>query len=75
MTFKIIFKNVIIIIIKAYQYSVSYFIGRQCRFMPTCSQYAIEAIEKYGILKGSKLAIKRLLKCHPWGKSGIDNVP
>ena len=45
-----------------------------CRFHPTCSQYAIEALEKYGVLKGSYLAGRRLLRCHPWNPGGIDHV-
>jgi putative membrane protein insertion efficiency factor len=46
-----------------------------CRFTPTCSQYAVEAIEKYGPVKGLWLAVRRLLRCHPWGGSGYDPVP
>lgn len=46
-----------------------------CRFTPTCSQYAIEALKKHGPIKGSLLSIKRILKCHPWGGSGYDPVP
>lgn len=46
-----------------------------CRYTPTCSQYAIEALRKYGPLKGSWLAIKRICRCHPWGGSGYDPVP
>lgn len=46
-----------------------------CRFYPTCSQYALEALEKYGALKGSWLALRRILKCHPWHEGGIDPVP
>lgn len=49
--------------------------GKGCRFSPTCSEYAAEAIEKHGFLKGTTLSIKRLSKCHPWGKSGFDPVP
>ncbi|MGD9810318.1 MAG: membrane protein insertion efficiency factor YidD [Sphingobium sp.] len=46
-----------------------------CRYHPSCSQYAIEALQKYGALRGSWLALKRLLRCHPWGGSGFDPVP
>ncbi len=46
-----------------------------CRYVPTCSQYAIEALQKYGALKGGWLAIKRICRCHPWGGSGYDPVP
>jgi len=62
-------------LIKVYQFTLSPFLGRQCRFIPTCSQYSIEAIEKHGALKGSWLAIKRILRCNPWGGSGYDPVP
>ncbi|MEL6357071.1 MAG: membrane protein insertion efficiency factor YidD, partial [Bacteroidota bacterium] len=47
----------------------------RCRYQPTCSHYAIEAIEKWGIFKGTWLAIKRVTRCHPWGGSGYDPVP
>jgi putative membrane protein insertion efficiency factor len=46
-----------------------------CRFRPTCSEYAYEAVDRYGAIKGGILAIKRILRCHPWGKSGYDPVP
>lgn len=49
--------------------------GGGCRFTPTCSQYTIEALEKFGTVYGLKLGIKRFLKCHPWGGSGFDPVP
>ncbi|WP_439134676.1 membrane protein insertion efficiency factor YidD [Pseudomaricurvus sp.] len=62
-------------LIHAYRYLLSPWVGNQCRFYPTCSHYAEEAIEHYGLLKGSALAAKRLLKCHPWHPGGIDFVP
>ncbi|GAB3109801.1 membrane protein insertion efficiency factor YidD [Aestuariicella hydrocarbonica] len=62
-------------LIHAYRYLASPWVGNQCRFYPTCSHYAEEAIEHYGLLKGSTLAAKRLLKCHPWHPGGIDFVP
>ena len=55
--------------IKIYQFSLSPFLGKNCRFDPTCSVYASQAIVKYGALKGSYLSIKRLIKCHPFSKS------
>ncbi len=64
-----------ILLIKIYQKIISPVIGPQCRFIPTCSNYAIEALKKYGILKGSWLSIKRISKCHPWGGKGYDPVP
>ena len=55
---------------------LSPFLGKQCRFIPTCSSYAIDAITKFGSLKGSYLAFRRILKCNPWvGGSGLDSVP
>ena len=68
--------NIIFILpIKMYQILLSPLIGPSCRFNPTCSHYAIEAITKYGALKGLYLALKRIIKCHPWGESGNDPVP
>jgi len=58
-----------------YRHSLSAFMGRQCRFIPSCSAYADEAIRLHGAGHGSLLAIKRLLRCHPWGGSGYDPVP
>ena len=64
-----------ILLIKIYQRVISPVLGPQCRFTPTCSNYALEAFKKYGVFKGGWLAIKRISKCHPWGKSGYDPVP
>ncbi|MCY3675512.1 MAG: membrane protein insertion efficiency factor YidD [Paracoccaceae bacterium] len=61
--------------IRLYRLIGSPFVGMHCRFQPTCSAYALEALEKHGAIKGTWLTIKRLGKCHPWGQSGIDNVP
>ena len=63
-----------IIPIKIYQLLLSPFIGKSCRFEPTCSTYSIESINRYGIIKGVSLSLKRILKCHPWGDSGYDPV-
>lgn len=62
-------------LIKIYQYGISPLIGPKCRFTPTCSQYAEQALKKYGLFKGIWLAIKRISKCHPGGSSGYDPVP
>lgn len=62
-------------VIRFYQLVLSPLIGSNCRFQPTCSAYALEAVEKHGAIKGGVLAVKRISKCHPWGGSGIDNVP
>lgn len=61
--------------IHVYRLSISPMLPPTCRFTPTCSEYAIEALRKHGPLKGSWLTIKRLLRCHPWGGSGYDPVP
>jgi putative membrane protein insertion efficiency factor len=62
-------------LIRGYQIFISPLLGPRCRFTPTCSQYALEAIEKYGAWKGSFLAIKRICRCHPWNPGGYDPVP
>ncbi|HLY71436.1 MAG TPA: membrane protein insertion efficiency factor YidD [Puia sp.] len=64
-----------VLLIKLYQVTLSPLLGSKCRFTPSCSQYAIEALRKYGIFKGSWLAVKRISKCHPWGGHGYDPVP
>ncbi|MEM6479404.1 MAG: membrane protein insertion efficiency factor YidD [Pseudomonadota bacterium] len=61
--------------IRAYQLFVSPWLGSNCRYHPTCSAYALEALKTHGAAKGGWLAIKRVARCHPWGGSGIDNVP
>ena len=61
--------------VRAYKLLVSPLLGTNCRFLPSCSSYAIEAIEAHGPLAGSWLAIKRLLRCHPWHPGGVDEVP
>jgi hypothetical protein len=62
-------------LIKLYRVTLSAFMGRQCRFLPTCSDYADQAIARYGAVEGGKLATKRICRCHPWGGSGYDPVP
>ena len=69
-----IFKIIFIFLIKFYQYSISPLIGLNCRFVPTCSNYAIQSIEEKGLLKGAYLSFKRILRCHPFGGSGYDPV-
>ena len=61
--------------VKAYRLTFSYHVGHNCRYQPTCSAYALEALEKHGALRGGWLAARRIARCHPWGSSGIDNVP
>ena len=62
-------------LILLYRYTLSAFIGRNCRFAPTCSEYALEAVEKHGSIKGGWLALKRIGRCNPWGGQGFDPVP
>ncbi|MGX5175587.1 membrane protein insertion efficiency factor YidD [Aliikangiella sp. IMCC44653] len=66
---------ILIGLIKFYQKTLSLFIGGECRFYPTCSSYAIEAIQTHGSLKGSWLMLKRIARCHPLSSGGIDQVP
>ena len=68
-------KSIIIFIIKLYQYAISPFLGSNCRFIPTCSAYTIEAIQNFGIVKGIWLGIKRILRCRPGCSCGIDPLP
>tara|TARA_A100001011_G_scaffold84359_1_gene88144 strand:+ start:899 stop:1138 length:240 start_codon:yes stop_codon:yes gene_type:complete len=70
-----LFKLLIINLIKIYQRLVSPFFPSSCKFSPSCSKYGIEAINKYGVLKGSVITIKRILKCNPWSKGGYDPIP
>ena len=65
----------IIKIIRIYQKFISPLLGQNCRFHPTCSHYAIEALTVHGVVKGTYLSVKRILKCNPWGASGVDYVP
>ena len=68
-------RTVLLGLIRAYRYLLSPWWGRSCRFEPTCSAYAIEAIERHGAMKGSLFAGRRLLCCHPWHQGGFDPVP
>ncbi|HEV7803209.1 MAG TPA: membrane protein insertion efficiency factor YidD [Burkholderiales bacterium] len=68
-------KRILLGLIAGYRYLLSPLLGPSCRFYPTCSAYASEAIDRYGALRGSWLALKRILKCHPWHPGGFDPVP
>ena len=68
-------KKIILLLIKFYQKYISIFLGKNCRFYPTCSAYTYEAIERFGIIKGIFLGIKRIIKCHPFHPGGYDPVP
>ncbi|WP_124948413.1 membrane protein insertion efficiency factor YidD [Sulfuriferula thiophila] len=67
--------QLLILIVKIYQYTISPMLGPRCRFTPTCSQFAVEAIAKHGSFKGGWLAIKRVSRCHPRNPGGYDPVP
>ena len=62
-------------LVHAYQLLLSPFVGGSCRFEPSCSAYAIQAIEQHGLFAGGRLAVRRVLKCHPFGSHGLDPVP
>ena len=62
-------------LITVYRYTLSPLLGKNCRYLPTCSEYAGEAIDRFGAFKGSLLAIRRIGRCHPWGGHGYDPVP
>ena len=66
---------VLVQFIKFYRYVISPWVGHHCRFHPTCSSYALTAIERFGALRGSYLTLVRLSKCHPWHEGGLDPVP
>lgn len=70
-----LFKKIFILPIRFYQIVISPIIGPSCRYQPTCSHYMIGAIDEWGIFKGTWLGLKRIMSCHPWGKSGPDPVP
>ena len=62
-------------LIRFYQAFISPFFGAKCRFIPTCSEYGIQAVRKYGAARGGWLTLRRFLSCHPWGRSGYDPLP
>ena len=68
-------RTLLIALIRVYQWLISPLLGNHCRFYPSCSQYACEAIELHGAVRGGWLAVRRLLRCHPWHPGGVDPVP
>ncbi|NGM60346.1 membrane protein insertion efficiency factor YidD [Sphingobacterium sp. SGG-5] len=70
-----LFRSLFLLLIRFYQIFISPLLGANCRYTPTCSQYGREAILKYGPFKGGWLALKRIMRCHPWGGHGYDPVP
>ena len=65
---------ILIKFIKTYKFLISPLLGHSCRYLPTCSEYTIEALKTYGFVKGLSLSLKRIMSCHPWGNSGFDPV-
>ncbi len=72
---RVVISKLLITLIKVYRLLLSPWLGQQCRFHPTCSQYALQAIQQHGPYFGFWLAVKRLASCHPWHAGGIDPVP
>ena len=68
-------RRLTLILIRFYQLSISAYLAPSCRFVPSCSQYGYQAIERYGVLKGGWLTAKRLSRCHPFNRGGVDLVP
>lgn len=68
-------KACLLLLLRAYKLGISPFLGRSCRFYPSCSEYAADAIREHGAARGSLLAAKRVCKCHPWHPGGVDPVP
>jgi len=68
-------KSFLLVILRGYRYWISPLMGRHCRFYPTCSEYAAEAIASHGTVRGLALAVRRLGRCHPWHAGGVDPVP
>ncbi|WP_134765809.1 membrane protein insertion efficiency factor YidD [Nocardioides sp. 1609] len=68
-------KYVLIGLLKAYRFAISPLYGQVCRYYPTCSAYALEAVQVHGSVKGSWLAARRVARCHPWAAGGVDKVP
>jgi len=68
-------KYLLIALVRFYQYAISPLLGRRCRYFPSCSEYTVEAVQKYGALRGGWLGAKRICRCHPWHPGGYDPVP
>ncbi|MBU0592706.1 MAG: membrane protein insertion efficiency factor YidD [Pseudomonadota bacterium] len=67
--------RILLFLVKAYQYTISPMLAPSCRYTPTCSEYAVQALKKYGASKGFWLSVKRVARCHPWHDGGYDPLP
>jgi putative membrane protein insertion efficiency factor len=67
--------KLLVALIQAYRYTLSPMLGRNCRFFPSCSEYALDALRRHGALRGTWLAARRVARCHPWHPGGFDPVP
>jgi hypothetical protein len=67
--------RILLFLVKTYQYLISPMLGPSCRYTPTCSEYAVQALKKYGALKGVWMSVKRVGRCHPWHDGGYDPLP
>lgn len=68
-------RRLMVLLISLYRYAISPFLGNNCRFHPSCSHYAQDAIALHGVLKGTFFTLRRIGKCHPWHPGGVDHVP
>ena len=68
-------KWLVLACLRIYRYAISPLLGRNCRFFPSCSEYALEAVERHGALRGGWLGLRRVCRCHPWSAGGYDPVP
>ena len=68
-------KRLLILLLRGYRFLISPLYGQVCRYYPTCSSYALEAVETHGAMRGSWLAARRVCRCHPWAEGGVDHVP